>query len=80
MDLFVRKSNDVARSLYTKLGYTTYRTVVEYYSGANDEDNEDAYGTSRANEKERKKERGRRRRRRRRREREREREREKTKK
>eukprot|EP00056_Hartaetosiga_gracilis_P016478 m.5119 g.5119 ORF g.5119 m.5119 type:complete len:177 (+) comp4134_c0_seq1:46-576(+) len=38
VDLFVRKSNDVAVKLYEKLGYRTYRTVIEYYSGENAED------------------------------------------
>eukprot|EP00055_Hartaetosiga_balthica_P004205 m.10609 g.10609 ORF g.10609 m.10609 type:complete len:177 (-) comp3694_c0_seq1:3967-4497(-) len=38
VDLFVRKSNDVAVKLYEKLGYQTYRTVIEYYSGENSED------------------------------------------
>lgn len=42
VDLFVRKSNDVAVQLYTSLGYVIYRTVLEYYSGDNPED---AYGT-----------------------------------
>lgn len=41
VDLFVRKSNDLAIQLYTKLGYTTYRTVLGYYSGK-----EDALGAS----------------------------------
>ncbi|EDQ89790.1 uncharacterized protein MONBRDRAFT_16627 [Monosiga brevicollis MX1] len=38
VDLFVRKSNDVAVELYRGLGYEIYRTVIEYYSGANSED------------------------------------------
>lgn len=37
----MRKSNDVAVKLYTKLGYVIYRTVINYYSGENEED---AYG------------------------------------
>lgn len=41
MDLFVRKSNELAINLYTQLGYTTYRRVIGYYSGQ-----EDALGTS----------------------------------
>lgn len=36
MDLFVRKSNDLAISMYEKLGYTTYRRVKGYYSGEED--------------------------------------------
>jgi N-terminal acetyltransferase B complex catalytic subunit len=41
VDLFVRVSNKVAVDMYNKLGYTVYRTVLEYYSGEVDED---AYG------------------------------------
>jgi hypothetical protein len=48
VDLFVRKSNDVAVDLYTKLGYVTYRTVLEYYSGGADEEAEDAYDMRKA--------------------------------
>ena len=39
VDLFVRKSNQVAITMYRKLGYEIYRTVLEYYS----DDGEDAY-------------------------------------
>ena len=42
VDLFVRVSNSVAISMYKKLGYIVYRTVLQYYSGDPDED---AYGT-----------------------------------
>jgi len=38
VDLFVRVSNKNALSFYEKLGYTIYRTVLEYYSGETDED------------------------------------------
>ena len=38
VDLFVRVSNVVAIKMYTLLGYTVYRTVLEYYSGETDED------------------------------------------
>ncbi|XP_023341434.1 N-alpha-acetyltransferase 20 [Eurytemora carolleeae] len=38
VDLFVRVSNKVALTIYEKLGYTVYRTVLEYYSGETDED------------------------------------------
>ena len=38
MDLFVRVSNKIAISFYNKLGYTVYRTVLQYYSGEQDED------------------------------------------
>ena len=43
VDLFVRKSNNVAISMYEKFGYSIYRRVLGYYSGT-----EDAYGTSSA--------------------------------
>jgi len=38
VDLFVRVSNAVAISMYKKLGYIVYRTVLQYYSGDPDED------------------------------------------
>ncbi|KAH8298614.1 hypothetical protein KR018_010856 [Drosophila ironensis] len=38
VDLFVRKSNQVAINMYTNLGYIVYRTILEYYSGDQDED------------------------------------------
>ncbi|XP_014251186.1 N-alpha-acetyltransferase 20-like isoform X2 [Cimex lectularius] len=38
VDLFVRVSNKNAIAMYKKLGYTVYRTVMEYYSGEPDED------------------------------------------
>ena len=41
VDLFVRKSNSLAIAMYTKFGYTVYRTVLKYYTGM---DEEDAYG------------------------------------
>ena len=41
VDLFVRKSNEVAINMYKQLGYVVYRTVIGYYSGMVDED---AYG------------------------------------
>ena len=41
VDLFVRVSNKVAVDMYHRLGYSVYRTVLEYYSGDQDED---AYG------------------------------------
>ncbi|KAG0712296.1 N-alpha-acetyltransferase 20 [Chionoecetes opilio] len=41
VDLFVRVSNVVAITMYKKLGYIVYRTVLQYYSGDPDED---AYG------------------------------------
>ena len=36
VDLFVRSSNKLAITMYTKLGYTTYRRVLGYYSGTED--------------------------------------------
>jgi len=36
VDLFVRQSNATAIAMYTALGYTTYRRVLEYYSGEED--------------------------------------------
>lgn len=44
MDLFVRVSNQVAVNMYKRLGYSVYRTVIEYYSASNGEPDEDAYG------------------------------------
>ena len=38
VDLFVRVSNKVAIDMYKNLGYSVYRTVLEYYSGEVDED------------------------------------------
>jgi N-terminal acetyltransferase B complex catalytic subunit len=36
VDLFVRKSNTLAISMYSHFGYTTFRTVIDYYSGEED--------------------------------------------
>ena len=41
IDLFVRPSNSIAVSMYERLGYVVYRTVMEYYEGSMPED---AYG------------------------------------
>lgn len=46
VDLFVRVSNQVAVNMYKRLGYSVYRTVIEYYSASNGEPDEDAYGES----------------------------------
>ena len=48
VDLFVRKSNTIAISLYKGLGYTVYRVVKDYYSdnatpGSKPGEGEDAY-------------------------------------
>lgn len=36
VDLFVRVTNVLAQIMYTGLGYTVYRRVLEYYSGEED--------------------------------------------
>jgi N-terminal acetyltransferase B complex catalytic subunit len=36
VDLFVRVGNKVAVGMYNKLGYVTYRRVLNYYSGEED--------------------------------------------
>ena len=33
VDLFVRKSNQLAQDMYSKMGYSIYREVIGYYSG-----------------------------------------------
>ncbi|EIE19634.1 catalytic subunit of N-acetyltransferase [Coccomyxa subellipsoidea C-169] len=43
VDLFVRQSNSNAIGMYTKFGYSVYRTVIGYYSGV-----EDAYDMRKA--------------------------------
>lgn len=48
VDLFVRPSNEVAINMYKSLGYIVYRTVVKYYSGGADSDDEDAYDMRKA--------------------------------
>uniref|UniRef100_A0A8D3A5Q0 N-alpha-acetyltransferase 20 n=1 Tax=Scophthalmus maximus TaxID=52904 RepID=A0A8D3A5Q0_SCOMX len=45
VDLFVRVSNQVAVNMYKRLGYSVYRTVIEYYSASNGEPDEDAYAS-----------------------------------
>lgn len=45
VDLYVRVSNEIAIGMYERLGYSVYRRVVDYYSGAKPgEADEDAYG------------------------------------
>ena len=39
VDLFVRRSNAGAKSMYEKLGYVVYRTVLGYYQGGNPGEN-----------------------------------------
>ena len=36
VDLFVRQSNSLAITMYEKLGYQTYRKVLDYYAGEED--------------------------------------------
>ena len=36
VDLFVRRSNQLAIDMYSKMGYSTYRRVIGYYSGEED--------------------------------------------
>ncbi|MGH0123280.1 UNVERIFIED_CONTAM: hypothetical protein FKN15_021020 [Acipenser sinensis] len=48
VDLFVRVSNQVAVNMYKQLGYSVYRTVMEYYSASNGEPDEDAYDMRKA--------------------------------
>lgn len=36
IDLFVRKSNSLAISMYKMMGYTVYRTIQDYYGGGED--------------------------------------------
>jgi N-terminal acetyltransferase B complex catalytic subunit len=36
VDLFVRASNDIAKELYRKMGYSVYRRVVNYYNDGED--------------------------------------------
>lgn len=43
VDLFVRKSNSLAISMYKRMGYVVYRTILNYYGG-----NEDAYDMRKA--------------------------------
>ena len=45
VDLYVRVSNEIAIGMYERLGYSVYRRVTDYYSGAKPgEADEDAYG------------------------------------
>ncbi|KAF2022269.1 n-acetyltransferas-like protein [Aaosphaeria arxii CBS 175.79] len=36
VDLFVRASNEIAKELYRKMGYSVYRTVANYYNDGED--------------------------------------------
>ncbi|KAF2270899.1 acyl-CoA N-acyltransferase [Lojkania enalia] len=36
VDLFVRASNEIAKELYRKMGYSVYRRVVDYYNDRED--------------------------------------------
>lgn len=44
VDLFVRVSNAVAVEMYTKMGYSVYRRIIDYYT----EPQEDAYDMRKA--------------------------------
>ena len=48
VDLFVRPSNVVAIGMYKKMGYIVYRTVLGYYGGGGDWEEEDAYDMRKA--------------------------------
>ncbi|GAA5999383.1 peptide alpha-N-acetyltransferase complex B subunit NAT3 [Rhodotorula paludigena] len=48
VDLFVRRSNDLAIGLYRSLGYMIYRRVRGYYGGGPGEKDEDAYDMRKA--------------------------------
>lgn len=52
VDLFVRKSNQSAIQMYRKMGYSVYRTVLDYYS----EPDEDAYDMRKALKRDQRKE------------------------
>lgn len=43
VDLFVRQSNSLAISMYERMGYVVYRTILQYYGG-----DEDAYDMRKA--------------------------------
>lgn len=47
MDLFVRVSNKIAINMYKNLAYIVYRTVIDYYAGPGDVD-EDAFDMRKA--------------------------------
>jgi N-terminal acetyltransferase B complex catalytic subunit len=36
VDLFVRASNEIAKELYRKMGYSVYRVVQDYYNDGED--------------------------------------------
>ncbi len=38
VDLYVRSNNDVALTMYEKMGYSVYRRVVEYYEASSEVD------------------------------------------
>jgi len=48
VDLFVRASNKVAATMYRRLGYVVYRTVLGYYSATKNDPAEDAYDMRKA--------------------------------
>ncbi|KAL3083220.1 hypothetical protein niasHS_011022 [Heterodera schachtii] len=48
VDLFVRISNETAINMYKRLGYTVYRQIVDYYSGDDTHEDEDAFDMRKA--------------------------------
>jgi N-terminal acetyltransferase B complex catalytic subunit len=36
VDLFVRRTNEIAKELYRKMGYSVYRVVKDYYNDGED--------------------------------------------
>ncbi|XP_039264830.1 N-alpha-acetyltransferase 20-like [Styela clava] len=48
VDLFVRKSNEIAVGMYKRLGYSVYRTVIGYYSSPGGDRDEDAFDMRKA--------------------------------
>ncbi|KAK6099730.1 N-alpha-acetyltransferase 20 [Batrachochytrium dendrobatidis] len=48
VDLFVRSSNSLAIGMYENFGYTTYRRVLDYYTGHDPEDALGKYAQSTA--------------------------------
>jgi N-terminal acetyltransferase B complex catalytic subunit len=48
VDLFVRESNRVAIDMYSKMGYSVYRVVLDYYSSSELYQEENAYDMRKA--------------------------------
>ncbi|CCX33861.1 acyl-CoA N-acyltransferase [Pyronema domesticum] len=57
VDLYVRVSNELAIGMYERLGYSVYRTVIDYYSGSRPGDpDEDAYDMRKPSKRDKKRE------------------------